>query len=153
MAETAVGIHTNDQASEWFQFDFGQSQHDYSPLESDFYASTQLPQYHHQPSSLDFAQDSQAVLFDRQSHAPPSHNHASDFDVADTENKIPLTQDQVAALESSFIAVPKPKTEHKKSLAEKLGLDLRRVNVRIIPVAEGVLGLTRATELVPEPTS
>ena len=128
MAETVAGLHTNDQASEWSQFDFGSSQHDLSQLDSAFQPSTQVPQYH-QYSYLDLAPDTHGVLYDRQGHAMLPPNYPNDLDSTDQENKIPLTQDQVAALESSFIAVPKPKTEYKRNLAEKLGLGSGRVNV------------------------
>ncbi|KAL9130994.1 MAG: hypothetical protein Q9217_000983 [Psora testacea] len=127
MAETAAGIHINDQESEWSRFDFRQPQQEYQPSDSDFHPSNLLPQYH-QHNPLDFAPATHGVLYDKQGQALLPHHYGNDFDSADTENKIPLTQDQVAVLESSFIAVPKPKTEHKKGLAEKLGLDLRRVN-------------------------
>ena len=144
-----VGMHPGDQTSEWSQFDF--SQHEYPPPDSDFQFTSQLPQYPHH-NYLDFSHDFRGVLYDRQGQALLSPSHANDLEIGDTENKTPLTQDQVAALESSFIAVPKPKTEHKKGLAERLGLDLRRVNVRSSHFSQ-VLALNIVTELVSKSTS
>ncbi|KAL9104121.1 MAG: hypothetical protein Q9163_000923 [Psora crenata] len=124
MAEMAMGLHTGEQESEWSQFDFGQSYQDYPP-DTDFHSSTSLSEYH-QHNYLDYAPVTHGVLYDRQGQAFLPNNQTIDFEGTDADNKITLTQDQVAVLESSFIAVPKPKTEHKKSLAEKLGLDPRR---------------------------
>ena len=130
MAETAGGHHVHDPMSEWSQFDFGSSNQPYPPLDTEFPSSTQLPQSHyHHNGYYDCSQDTHGVLYDSQGQAMLPQHSANDFDSFDNLNGSRLTQAQMAALENSFVAVPKPKTDYKKSLAEKLGLELPRVNV------------------------
>ena len=47
----------------------------------------------------------------------------------DTSSRPRLTQEQITILEQEFGKLPKPSTEFKKQLADKIGLTLPRVNV------------------------
>ena len=119
-----------DPMSEWAQFDFGQSDQPYSSLDSEFPSAAQLPQsYYHQQSNYGYPQDTHGIFYDSQGQALLPQSYANEIEHIDGVNGSRLTQAQMAALENSFIAVPKPKTDYKRILAEKLGLELSRVNV------------------------
>ena len=47
----------------------------------------------------------------------------------DTSTRPRLTQEQVTQLEEEFSKLPKPNTDFKKNLADRIGLTLARVNV------------------------
>jgi len=47
----------------------------------------------------------------------------------DTSTRPRLTHEQVTQLEEEFSKVPKPNTDFKKNLADRIGLTLARVNV------------------------
>ena len=68
------------------------------------------------PHGLYLARDGSADLFD-------------DFDEGDTESKTRLSPEQMAELEREFRLNHKPKTERKKIIAQRLRLQLPRVNV------------------------
>ena len=125
MAETIFGTHSSDPNSEWAQFDFGQQQlRAYPAPDLDFQTSNPITNYQ-QPAYADYTVNNHAVQYDGHGQAIFQQPAGTD-----AENAQPrLTQDQIAALENTFVEAPKPKMEHKKNLAERLGLELPRVNV------------------------
>ena len=156
MADTAGGPHMHDPTSEWSQFDFGHSDQPYAPLDTEFSSSTQTSQSYYQHNSYyDSSQETHGVLYDSHGQAllPPSYANEIDnvdnmdnVDNVDNMNGSRLTQVQMAALENSFVAVPKPKTDYKRSLAEKLGLELPRVNVSNSPTGTNPFSDSQATQ-------
>lgn len=54
-------------------------------------------------------------------------------DDGDLGTRSRLTQEQLATLEAEFAERYKPNTEYKKSLAEKMGVEFQKVNVRDRP--------------------
>lgn len=85
----------------------GHQPSDFSNASSDF-----LPQ------SLYLARDGSADLFD-------------DAEDGDAESKTRLSPEQMAELEREFRLNHKPKTERKKIIAQRLRLQLPRVNVSL----------------------
>lgn len=51
----------------------------------------------------------------------------------DTSSRPRLTQEQITILEQEFAKLPKPSTDFKKQLADRIGLTLARVNVSCTP--------------------
>ena len=47
----------------------------------------------------------------------------------DTSSRPRLTQEQITILEQEFSKLPKPSTDFKKQLSDRIGLTLARVNV------------------------
>ena len=64
---------------------------------------------------------------ERQGYPTQTVNNADDSDLG-TRSR--LTQEQLATLEAEFAERYKPNTEYKKSLAEKMGVEFQKVNVR-----------------------
>ena len=85
----------------------GQQPSDFSNASSDFL-----------PHSLYLTRDGSADLYD-------------DVDEGDTESKTRLSPEQMAELEREFRLNHKPKTERKKIIAQRLRLQLPRVNVSL----------------------
>ena len=100
------------------------------PVVNGYYPHSHTPNHHHQPSdfssaSSDFLpnglflpRDGSADVFD-------------DLDDGDAESKTRLSPEQMAELEREFRMNHKPKTERKKVIAQRLRLQLPRVNVRL----------------------
>lgn len=61
--------------------------------------------------------------------AYPTQN-VTNTDDGDLGTRSRLTQEQLATLEAEFAERYKPNTEYKKSLAEKMGVEFQKVNVR-----------------------
>lgn len=78
---------------------------------------------------------------------PPTEN----AEEIDTSTRPRLTQEQVTVLEEEFSKLPKPNTDFKKELANRIGLTLARVNVSGFVFREMLYGLRYVIELVPEP--
>ncbi|MDI1490627.1 MAG: hypothetical protein OHK93_001831 [Ramalina farinacea] len=125
MAEPMFGAaQPSDPNSEWAQFDFGQQQlRAYPAPDLDFQTSNPITNYQ-QPSYADYTVNNHAVQYD--GHGQAIFQQPSGTDAENAQPR--LTQDQIAALENTFVEAPKPKMEHKKNLAERLGLELPRVN-------------------------
>ena len=64
---------------------------------------------------------------ERQGYPTQTVNNTDDSDLG-TRSR--LTQEQLATLEAEFAERYKPNTEYKKSLAEKMGVEFQKVNVR-----------------------
>lgn len=56
-------------------------------------------------------------------------------EAGDAASRPRLTQEQLAQLERQFALYHKPNTEYKKSLAENMGVDYAKVNVRLHPMS------------------
>lgn len=59
-----------------------------------------------------------------------SAHSAANTDDGDLGTRSRLTQEQLATLEAEFAERYKPNTEYKKSLAERMGVEFQKVNVR-----------------------
>jgi hypothetical protein len=71
-----------------------------------------------------------------------------------TETKARLDKKHVEVLEAEFQKNQKPSSIVKRELAEQMGHEVARINVRVITLDPlGMSVLTRLAELVPEPAS
>ncbi|KAG8533301.1 uncharacterized protein KY384_002084 [Bacidia gigantensis] len=131
MTETMMGTHSQDPASEWAQFDFGPLDPTYPSLDTDFDSTPPLPHFH-QPLYGGFSKDIGSVLDESHMHHSPSSssqsNEAHGMPAPFTMDQPQLSHEQVAALETCFVAAPRPKIGFKRGLAEKLKMDLPQVN-------------------------
>ena len=137
MADTILGMHPNDNSPDWAQFDFNFDQEQLT-MNSTFQTPESFFQQHqNQQQNYDaYNPDAQPTLFNHVERGLSTQNFTKgyqEFDYSENGNNTRLTQEQMAALETSFQEQPKPKTEYKKGLAERLGLDFQRVNVSAIP--------------------
>ena len=81
---------------------------------------------YHVPEDTSF-QAKQMSYSERQGYPTQTVNNTDDSDLG-TRSR--LTQEQLATLEAEFAERYKPNTEYKKSLAEKMGVEFQKVNVR-----------------------
>ena len=89
----------------------------------------QAPTYHNRgPFEVSTASHS------RSTSGPPASPTENPEDV-DTSTRPRLTPEQVTQLEEEFSKLPKPNTDFKKNLADRIGLTLARVNVSSWPSA------------------
>ena len=111
---------------------------DYSQRETLFAApdsSCQIPS----SFSIGPTQDYPAVNEVSMGHNYGSYEHTQGSRVFGTDegevaSRSRLTQEQIAELEREFAIKPKPNTEEKKRMADRMGVDYPRVNVSGSPV-------------------
>lgn len=104
------------------------------PVLNGYYPRPHAPGHGHQAS--DFSNASSDFL--PHSLYLPSDGSVDPFDDGedgDAENKTRLSPEQMAELEREFRLNHKPKTERKKIIAQRLRLQLPRVNVSVMCLA------------------
>ena len=95
----------------------------------------------YQPHDNDFSNSNFFPDFDFNTQFGPFSGFPQQYseDVEDADKGRPrLTQEQINVLEDNFKEIPKPGTEFKKRLAERIGLSPNRVNVRSQPPLIGL---------------
>ena len=113
------------------------SRYDYSQPESMFPTADSGYQFHgslpkndshdyHTAGDTSF-QTTYKPYNERQAYPPQNVTNTDDGDLG-TRSR--LTQEQLATLEAEFAERYKPNTEYKKGLAEKMGVEFQKVNVR-----------------------
>lgn len=134
-------------------FHYNHSEPTFPEPEPDYSFPTSFTEYQQQPhNSLSDGIDGNLFLDHISLHVPRSMM-SEDFEDVDGESKPRLTQAQITTLEEEFSVQAKPRTEYKKILADRLRLDMQRVNVSVLDSTGYLSKLTPLVELVPKSSS
>ena len=94
------------------------------------------PYLFQQPNYQDYFPDPGAFFLSPAEHPQPEQptmkSAEEEVEDEDTSSRPRLSPEQLAILEEHFQSHPKPNTDFKRQLAERLGLSLSRVNVSLL---------------------